>query len=49
MRLSIAFTYSINSNYCRAFDNLKSLDQVASSLTAARIMQSHLLVELVDY
>jgi hypothetical protein len=30
-------------------DNLKSLDQVASSLTAGRIMQRHLLVELVDH
>lgn len=29
------------------FDNLKTLDQVASNLAAGRIMQRHLLVELV--
>ncbi|KAF4221638.1 hypothetical protein CNMCM6457_001789 [Aspergillus fumigatiaffinis] len=31
------------------FDNLKSLEQVASNLTAGRIMQRHLLVELVEH
>jgi hypothetical protein len=31
------------------FDNLKSLEQVASNLTAGRIMQRHLLVELVNH
>lgn len=31
------------------FNNLKSLEQVASNLTAGRIMQRHLLMELVDH
>jgi hypothetical protein len=31
------------------FNNLKSLEQVASNLTAGYIMQRHLLIELVEH
>ncbi|PYH99227.1 hypothetical protein BO71DRAFT_476791 [Aspergillus ellipticus CBS 707.79] len=45
LRKSMKISFSAKT----VFSNLQSLDQVASNLTAGRIIQRHLLVELVDH